>query len=141
LRLLTVRPRGRVELTRALAERGFAREAALAAADRLEEEGWLDDLAAARSIARVQAARYGRARLERELSARGFSRETIFQALEAELPEREDRALSRAFERLWARHAKLALPDRRRKVRAALARRGFASEAISAIMRSSHEVD
>jgi regulatory protein len=130
-----------VELLRGLEERGFGKDAASKAADRLEEEGWLDDLAAARSAVRVRAARYGRARLEQDLRARGFGRETIAAALEAELPEREGPALARAFERFWAQHRKLLLPDRKRKVRYALSRRGFAPGAISAIMRSSHEID
>jgi regulatory protein len=136
-----VRPRGRAELCRGLEERGFAREAASKAADRLQAEGWLDELAAARSVVRVKAARYGRARVERDLQARGFSRETIAAAIAAELPEREGGALARAFERLWARHGKRALPERRRKVREALRLRGFAADDISAMIRSSHEVD
>jgi regulatory protein len=136
-----VRARGRAELLRALTERGFGKEAASEAAARLEAEGWLDELAAARSVVRVKAARYGRARVERELAARGFGRETIAAALAAELPEREGGALARAFERLWARHAGLPLPARRRKVRDALSRRGFAATDISAMIRSSHEVD
>ena len=136
-----MRPRGRAELVRALTERGFERETASCAADRLQAEGWLDDLAAARSVVRVKAARYGRSRVERELRARGFGRETISEALAAEMPEREAGALGRAFARLWARHGKLPPPDRRRKVRDALARRGFAAADISAIMRGSHEVD
>ena len=128
-------------MLRGLEERGFGKDAASKAADRLESEGWLDDLAAARSTVRVRAARYGRARLERDLQARGFGRETIAAALEAELPEREGPALARAFERSWAQHRKLPLPDRKRKVLDALFRRGFAPGAISAIMRSSHEID
>jgi SOS response regulatory protein OraA/RecX len=135
-----VRARGRVELVRALVDRGFGREAASRAAGRLAEEGWLDDLAAARSAARTGGARYGRARVERDLAARGFDRDTIAAALEAELPEREGPALERSFARLWARHGALPLPERRRKVRAALSRRGFAAADISAMIRSSHEV-
>jgi regulatory protein len=130
-----------VELVRGLAERGFAKEAASKAADRLQAEGWLDDLAAARSVVRVKAARYGRARVERELQSRGFGRETIVAAIAAELPEREGGALARAFERLWARHARRPLPERRRKVRESLRLRGFAAADISAMIRSSHEVD
>ena len=125
---------------RALEERGFGRAAASPAAERLEQEGWLDDLGAARSAARAKGVRYGRSRVERELSARGFDPETIAAALAAELPEREGPALQRAFERLWARHGALPLRERRRKVTAALSRRGFAPADISAMMRSFHEV-
>lgn len=128
-------------MLRGLGERGFAKEAASKAADRLHADGWLDDLAAARSVVRVKAARYGRARVERDLQARGYGRETIAAAIAAELPEREGAALTRAFERLWARHGKRPLPERRRKVREALRLRGFAAADISAMIRSSHEVD
>jgi regulatory protein len=128
-------------LLRGLAERGFGKQAASEAADRLELEGWLDEQAAARSVVRVKAARYGRARIERELTARGFSRETIAEALAAELPEREGGALDRAFAKAWAKHSRLPRLERQRKVRDSLARRGFAASAISAMIRSSHEVD
>ena len=85
-----------MELARALEQRGFEAGAVREAIGRLEREGWLDDLAAARSAARARAGRYGRARIERELSARGFSSETIEAALAEIDPEGEERALSRA---------------------------------------------
>ena len=109
-----MRPRGRTELARALADRGFGREAASQASIRLEAEGWLDNLC---KVAFVD-----------------------IRPLEAELPEREGPALRRAFERLWARHSGLPLRERRQKVSAALSRRGFAASDISAMIRSSHEV-
>jgi len=146
LRLLTVRARGRVDLGRALERRGYGRSAVSAALDRLEREGWLDDVAAARSVVRARAARYGRARIARELSALGFSKETIAQALGGESGEtsarqREETALRRAFEGAWKRSAGRDEPlaARKRRVRAALLRRGFASEAISAMMRGSSD--
>jgi regulatory protein len=139
---LTIRPRGRGELSRSLTQRGFDGEAVAAALDGLEREGLLDDLSAARSAVRARGARYGRARVERELKARGFSRETILAALGAERgAEREDEALRRAFERLWASRANLAPPLRRRRVYDALTRRGFPAEKISEIIRSWYEVD
>jgi len=149
LRLLTVRARGRVDLGRALERRGYGRSAVSAALDRLEREGWLDDVAAARSVVRARAARYGRARIARELSALGFSKETIAQALGGESGEtsarqREETALRRAFEGAWKRSRSAGRKDeplaaRKRRVRAALLRRGFASEAISAMMRGSSD--
>jgi regulatory protein len=141
LRLLAIRPRSCRELTRALTDRGFAKETARAAAARLAQEGWLDDLSAAKSLVRVKGARYGRSRLARELSARGFSSETAAAALASEAPGREEGALSRAFERLWRTHKALPLLARRKKVRAALARRGFSGAAISEKIREAHESD
>ncbi len=141
LRLLAIRPRGRRELEHALTARGFQIEAAHAAVVRLEREGWFDDFAAARSLVRVKGARYGRARIEQELSRRGFSRETAAAAIASELPEQEEMALSRAFARLWRSHAGLSPADRRKKVRAALIRRGFAGAGISAMMKNADEDD
>jgi regulatory protein len=142
VRLLTIRPRGRAELARSLKDRGFASEAIAEALGSLEHGGLLDDLSAARSAARGRGARYGRSRVERELKARGFSRETIAAALGAEgAAEREDEALRRAFDGLWAARANLAPALRRRRVFDALTRRGFPAEKISEIIRSWYEVD
>jgi len=141
LLLLGIRPRSSRELTRALTDRGFAKETARAAAARLAEEGWLDELSAAKSLVRVKGARYGRARLARELFARGFSAETVAAAIASELPGREEDALSRAFERLWKTHKALPLRARRKKVSDALARRGFSGAAISEKIRHAHESD
>jgi regulatory protein len=138
--LLGVRSRGREELRRELERRGFSAASAERALDRLEAEGWLQDLAAARSLARARGARYGRLRIARELVARGFAKETVERPL-AEETGREGEALASAFRRLWKSSAGLPAPRRRQRVRAALLRRGFPPEAISAMIRSSHEVD
>ena len=141
LRLLTVRARGKVDLARTLERRGFGKRAVAEALGRLEREGWLDDLAAARSVVRLRGVRYGKARIARELSALGFSRDTAAQALGGgDEPDGRERAvLRRAFEGAWKRSAGEPLAVRRRRVRAALARRGFASDAISAMMRGSSD--
>jgi SOS response regulatory protein OraA/RecX len=140
LRLLGVRSRGREELRRDLERRGFSSAAAGGALDRLETEGWLQDLAAACALARSKGARYGRLRIARELAARGFSKETAERALEAEAG-REEEALAGVFRRLWKSSAGLPPLRRRRRVRAALLRRGFASQAISEIIGGSNEID
>ena len=142
MRLLGVRPRGRVELERTLGERGFEPAAVAGALGRLETQGLLDDLSAARSAVRLRGARYGRARVERELKARGFSRETIGAAFEAEGgAERENEELARLFRKLWKARADLAPALRRRRVFAALVRRGFRAEKISEIIRGWYEID
>jgi regulatory protein len=135
LALLTVRARGRAELARALERRGFDRGAVSGALTRLEREGWLDDLAAARSAVVAREGRYGRERIRRELSARGFSEETIAKALSGLEPEAEARALSRVLDRLRRSGVGLSLEKRRRRVRGALLRRGFSAAAISAKMK------
>jgi SOS response regulatory protein OraA/RecX len=133
-----------VDLGRSLERRGFERLAVAGALGRLEREGWLDDLAAARSVVRARGSRYGKARIARELAALGFSKETAAAALGGDdgPGEREQRALRRAFEGAWKRSSARrdeSLAARKRRVRAALLRRGFASEAISAMMRGSSD--
>ena len=142
LRLLTIRPRGATELARSLALRGFEPDAVARALARLEQDGLLDDLAAARSTVRGRGARYGRSRVERELKVRGFPKEVIGAAFEAEGGGRlEEEALRRAFDRLWKARGDLAPALRRRRVFHALIRRGFPAEKISEIIRGWYEVD
>jgi regulatory protein len=137
-----VRPRATAELREAPRERGFAPGAVAGALERLEGQGLLDDLAAARSAVRVRGSRYGRARVERELKARGLSRETIAAAFEAEGGAgREAEALRGAFEKAWKARAHLAPALRRRRVFDALTRRGFPADRISEIIRGWYEVD
>ena len=142
MRLLASRPRGAKELERSLSERGYSGAAIAGAFARLSEHGYVDDVAAARSAARLRGERYGRARVERELKERGFARDTIAAALEAEGGRlREDEALRRAFQRLWKARANLAPALRRRRVFDALTRRGFPADRISEIIRSWYEID
>ncbi|HYK41255.1 MAG TPA: regulatory protein RecX [Thermoanaerobaculia bacterium] len=138
LRLLTVRARGAADLARTLERRGFAKPAAESAVERLVREGWLDDLAAARSLVRARGLRYGRARIAQELSALGFSKEVAAEALSGS-GEAEQTALQKALKAAWKKSAGLPALARRRRVRAALVRRGFAAAAISAMMKRSHE--
>jgi regulatory protein len=136
--LLGIRARSRRELTQALVERGFAPSSSRSAVERLAAEGLLDELAAARSVVRGRATRYGRVRIERELLSRGFPRDVIAAALSEEgsesLPEEE--ALRGALEKIWRSHAGLAPEIRRRRTRAALLRRGFPAAKVSEMMRA-----
>ena len=131
-----MRARGREELVRSLEEKGFAAATARGAVERLESEGWLDDLAAARSVVRSRQGRYGRARIERELIGRGFSEETAARAISEGDPEGEEKALARLFARLRRSTAGVPAEVRRRRVWSALTRRGFPAAAISAKMKN-----
>jgi regulatory protein len=125
-----------VELSRALEQRGFAGGAIRESLERLEREGWLNDLAAARSVVRMRDGRYGRARIERELLGREFSKEIAAEALSEIDPDGEERALSRLFARLQRSGAGLSPDARRRRIWSALTRRGFPAAAISAKMKN-----
>ena len=90
---------------------------------------------------RTKASRYGRRRLELELAARGFSPETAAAALASLDPESEETSLRRAFEKAWKQARGLPARERRARVARALARKGFAGDSVSAMMRGSHEID
>jgi regulatory protein len=141
LRLLGVRARGSNDLARTLERRGYERAAVEEALGRLAVEGWLDDLAAARSIVKSRVGRYGKARIARELSVLGFSKEVSAAALVDAAGAAEAKALSAAFQKLWRRSEGIDPAARRRRVAGALSRKGFAAEAISAMMQGSHEED
>ena len=131
-----MRARGREELVRSLNQKGFAAATAREAVERLEKEGWLDDVAAARSVVRSRQGRYGRASIERELVGRGFSEETAALAISEIDPEGEETALARLFARLRRSTAGVSPDVRRRRVWSALTRRGFPAAAISAKMKN-----
>jgi regulatory protein len=136
-----VRSRGRAELSRDLERRGFSKEASLEALQKLDNQGLLDDLAAARSLVRARSGRYGRVRVERELSARGFSEDTIAAALSEADASVEEKSLELAFRKLWASSAGMTRERRRRRVWSGLTRRGFAAARVSEIMKGSDDDD
>ena len=124
---LTARPRGREK--EPLADR----EMAEAAADRLEELGYLNDADYARALAEHCAARgYGPAKLREELYRRGVPREHWDAALEAmETPA----AAIDAFLAKKLRGADPSDPKALKRAADALARRGFHWEDIKDALR------
>jgi len=128
LRHLERRPFARQDLGRRLRQRGHTAIAAEAALERAIAAGLLDDHAFARSFAETRSARgRGPARLRRDLSAQGVAREVIDQVLHELWPDGDGpEDLARGLARKRAGQlASLPLADRRRRVMAYLARRGF----------------
>lgn len=128
LQHLERRPFAQQDLGRRLRQRGHPAGAVTAAVERAAAAGLLDDRGFARSFAETRSARgRGPARLRRDLAAQGVAREVIDQVLEELWPDGEgpeDMARSLARKRA-GQLASLPLPDRRRRVLAYLARRGF----------------
>ena len=83
LYLLEHRSHSKRELTEKVARSGASRQAAQAAADRLEELGLLDDRAYARDLARelVERKRYGLRRVRQELARKGIRGELAEEVL------------------------------------------------------------
>ncbi|HEY2738850.1 MAG TPA: RecX family transcriptional regulator [Thermoanaerobaculia bacterium] len=133
--LLASRPHFRAELAIKLAKRGFAAEEAVAALDRLEQQGYLDDTkTAADFIAhRRERGGEGRLRLRAELVRRGARPEAIDAAL-AGLNEEDDMEAARAAYAVAARSKKDPAAIARH-----LARKGFSRRAILAVLHEGPE--
>ncbi|HKI01942.1 MAG TPA: regulatory protein RecX [Thermoanaerobaculia bacterium] len=135
VQLLAVRPHFRRELATKLRQRGFPGEEIEPALDRLTEQGYLDDRAAARSFVEGRLAKgEGRARLTAELAKRGAPEEAIAEAL-AELTPEDDLPSAREAAETWARRG-----GRDPKALARhLARKGFSHRAILAVLNDRNE--
>jgi len=133
--MLSRRELSRVELTKKLIDRGFAREDVDAAVERLAGNRSVDDRRAAFAHVRTASRLKGRGRLriQRELEARGFSRELTREAL-AEIPPDED---VNAIQRFVERKSRSIddSPAGRRRLFNQLLRRGFSSAMIAKVLK------
>lgn len=125
LRLLARRAHSRVELLLKLTRRGYDSAAIRTALSRLEELGYLDDQAFARSFVRRRGSVRGPRALSAELAARGVDRAQVDTAV-AEFGEAEQlAAATQIAERLYARMPSPGYREILDKVGAKLVRRGF----------------
>ncbi len=123
-------------LTRRLRQRGYSTAAIETAVDRCRALGYVDDGALAQSLAdRLQRTGHGRARVAAELRARGIERGAADSALDA-LGSDEEPAME-VGRRLLERELLRGDDDGniRRRVAAALQRRGFSGSTIAATLR------
>jgi len=138
LRLLAVRARSAQELRTRLRRKGYEDDLIAETLAALARSGLLDDAAFAQAWVRhrTTGASLGRNRIATELRQKGVERETTAEAL-AEVTEEDEYA--RALE--WARRKLPSLrgeDDRavRRKLSAALARRGYGWDICSRVLRA-----
>lgn len=132
VQLLAARPHFRRELEAKLRQRGFPSEEIEEALDRLTDQGYLDDHAAARSLVESRAAKgEGRARLRAELARRGAPDEAIEEAL-SELTDEDDLPRAREAAEAWRRKGG---SDPRALARH-LDRKGFSRRAIVAVLHA-----
>jgi len=137
-RLLAMRPRSVYEMLARLRERGHDPGAAATAVGRLETARVLDDAAYARHFARVRASRgHGAARLLHDLLAKGVDRRVAERAIAEVLdangvdPLAQARALA---EKRLAQLQDVPPRQRRRRLLAYLARRGFRGRAVQELV-------
>lgn len=135
LYLLEHRSHSKRELTEKVARTAASREAAQAAADRLEELGLLNDRTFAESYARelIQRKRYGLRRVRQELARKGIPRDMAEEVLapygeEDSAGENIRLVLSKRYA-LWREDEKV-----RRRAVAALQRLGYSYEQVREVM-------
>ncbi len=135
LDLLGYRDRSRKELERGLLRRGFDAEVVDEVLVCLTERGLVDDGRFSREwvAARTGGVPRGPARLAAELRQRGVGGEQIEVALEAIDPEREAQLALAAGRKKIGSLAAQERPAARRKLAAALRRRGFSWDAIRSV--------
>jgi regulatory protein len=132
LRLLAYRARSRAELRRRLSFRGFEEDVVEETLTALERNGLVDDAEFSRGWVRARTGSrpVGPNRLAAELRGKGVPRETIEEAL-APLEGDAEVQMAVAFGRNKAAQLRGEEPrDARRKLGAALARRGFSWDAV-----------
>ncbi|MBV9099954.1 MAG: regulatory protein RecX [Candidatus Dormibacteraeota bacterium] len=125
-------------LQRRLQQRGYSADAAQAAVERCRELGYVDDAKLAASVAaRHRRSNHGRVRIVADLRARGVNADAIAAATEAIAGDEQDAAVAAAHQ-LAARRGGDSEVDQmtRRKIGAALQRRGFSGDVIVRALRS-----
>jgi regulatory protein len=141
LRHLERRRRTRWELERRLRERQFSPEIIQETLVRLERVGLVDDQDYARAFLRERLSRraVGVQVMRRQLVERGVSKEVIDRAVEemtgAESAVSETDRCQQALDKLLPKYAGLEPEVRRRRITAALSRRGFGFGLISELLR------
>ena len=131
--LLSRRDHSKTELLQKLRQKGFGAEAASAAAEKMEELGYLDDRRFAERYAAelAQNKSFGKRRIVTELFRKGIARDIIDEVLESlELPEDGLHAL---IERKYARS--LSAEQGVRRTFNALLRMGYAPGEIRKALR------
>ena len=138
--MLEHRSHSKKELTEKIARTAASREAAQAAADRMEELGLLNDETYARDLARelFQRRRFGKARVRQELRRKGIDSALIDELLEEygdeELALQNIQAVLEKKYAGWQEEEKL-----RRRAFSALQRLGYSYDLIRRAMRTEEE--
>jgi len=137
LRQLSAAPRSRAQLEQAMAKRDVEPELVARVLDRFTEVGLVDDDEYARMVVRTRHAERGLSRrgIAVELRRKGIDDATAAGALEQVDEDDEESAARVHVRRKLAGTAGLDPQVRRRRVYAALGRRGYGPELIGRLLR------
>ena len=139
LRILNGAAQSADALRRKLATKGFSHAAVRRAVERCRELGYVDDAALAESlVGRHARAGHGRARVIADMRRRGVSSAAAAVALDAVDEDDEVAAATAVAQKLYERELKKGeVDDRgRRRIAAAMQRRGYASGVILRALRA-----
>lgn len=140
LRLLGTRPRSVRELRSRLLEKEFGEATVQPVLEQLASAGLLDDEQFARMFIRhsLKLRPAGRSVLRQRLLLRGIEAGTADRALDEEMPDPQEHALSIGRQLLRRARGSLRTGDPviRRRLAAGLARRGFSWAVISGVLRT-----
>ncbi|HZP95779.1 MAG TPA: regulatory protein RecX [Candidatus Limnocylindria bacterium] len=141
VRYLAGRPHTVAEIHRHLRSKRFDDEVIAQAIDRLRAQRYVDDEAFARwwLEQRERFRPRGDRALRSELSQKGVSRDVIELVLGERAPDADVELAKRALSRPLTRWATLPPQERKRKIHAYLAARGFDYGTIEEVMRASVE--
>ena len=135
LTLLDYSAKSESKLVESLVSKGYVPSAAQAAAAKLREAGLIDDRALADRLARsVSAGAVGIYAAKRKLRGKGISDEDAEAALEVLDDDQQLAAAVKTGEKFLRKYEELPLPERKRKLSQALARRGFSWDTVSSAM-------
>jgi len=138
--MLAHKMRSRHEIETRLLGKGIDANAVSTAIDKLISYGYVDDGAYAKEFVQsaIAAARYGRIVLEHKLKEKGLNEETISDAMAAFSDDIERGIAERHLDKLRARHK----DDKsaRKKIFAALFRRGFGYDIIDALLSEDDDI-
>ncbi len=141
LRLLTIAPRTRAQLSQAMRRGGVTAETAEAVLDRFTDVGLIDDAAFGRAW--VESRHYSRGLSRRSLSAelrqRGLDGEEIREAVDTLDPEQEIATARRLVERKLASSRGRPAEARVRQAAGLLARKGYPAGLVFRLIRESME--
>ena len=136
MRLLGGRAHSRVELQRKLARRGYTSEEVDAALARLEELGYLNDLAFAEGLVRVRSASRGPRALSAELAKRGVGRAQADRALTSYDEALQLASAMRNIVRTYGRREITDYREMLNQVGSRLLRQGYSAITVRAACRA-----
>ena len=141
VRYLASRPRTVSEIHRHLRTKRFDGEAIESAVEKLRAQRYVDDEAFSRwwLEQRERFKPRGDRALRSELMQKGVARDVIDVVLGERAPDADVAQARRALTRPLARWAALPAPERKRKIHAYLARRGFGYDTIEDVIRATVE--